>query len=330
MEKIKILLLSASPENMNPLNLTEEAEAIQTKIRLSDYRDLLDFTPRWEVSPDKVIQALNENQPHIVHFSGHGKTKGINLISDDNHQSITVEADKLKVLFEAVKDNIQVVFLNNCFSEQSAHAISDVIDCTIGMNTAVENQSAIVFAASFYRAIGFGKSVQEAFEQGRAAVQFSRNGDVDTPVLIPRREIDPSRVFPLSFINNSPLIKYLSEDLKVLVKSGSEFISVQPEETAPISPNDYIFLKLKLKSESIVVIGISRIMKVEDAATSLAKVILPDWDSYNWTLKQGDKLFEPNELVKYTSIKLDKEVKLNGKPILKDSYNYYGVTPDID
>ena len=47
------------------------------------------------------------------------------------------------------------MILNACYSKKQAEAITQVIDCAIGMNDAIGDEAAITFAASFYRAIGF-------------------------------------------------------------------------------------------------------------------------------------------------------------------------------
>ena len=40
------------------------------------------------------------------------------------------------------------------------------------MNTTIGDEAAKLFAASFYRAIGFGRSIQDAFEQARVALML--------------------------------------------------------------------------------------------------------------------------------------------------------------
>src|SRR5690348_11295843 len=56
--------------------------------------------------------------------------------------------------------------LNACYTRVQAEAISDVIDYVIGMNATIGDKAASAFAASFYRAIGFGRSVKDSFDQG--------------------------------------------------------------------------------------------------------------------------------------------------------------------
>ena len=53
---------------------------------------------------------------------------------------------------------------------------------------------AIIFAAAFYRALGFGKSVQNAFVQARAALQLEGIPEEGTPQLFTKLGIDPDKV----------------------------------------------------------------------------------------------------------------------------------------
>lgn len=172
MSKMRVLFLAANPKDTSMLYLDEEIRAITQKIRSSDYPDSLELVSKWAVRADDLLQSLNELRPHIVHFSGHGNSEGKIALLDDNGTTKSVSQQTLTALFTALKDNIRVVFLNACYSQSQAQAIVSVIDYTIGMNTAISAQAAIVFAASFYRAIGFGRSVQQAFEQGKVSLML--------------------------------------------------------------------------------------------------------------------------------------------------------------
>lgn len=106
-----------------------------------------------------------------MHFSGHGSraSAGITLHGPDGG-SRAVSAAALRHLFDSAGDGVKLVVLNACYTEEQAVAINETVDCVVGMSDAIEDESARVFAASFYRAIAFGKSVRKAFEQGLAAI----------------------------------------------------------------------------------------------------------------------------------------------------------------
>jgi hypothetical protein len=195
--KIKIMFFSSNPDNVNQLHLDEEIRSIKEKIRGSEHRDRLDLISAWAVRPDDLLQELNEHKPTIVHFAGHGNEYGELILMNDMRQAITVSPSTLKALFSTLKDNIRLVVLNACYSRKQAIAIARVIDCVVGMNMAISDEAAINFAASFYRAIGFGRSVKEAFEQGKVSIMFDSNTEKNTPKLLSRVGVDPANIFPL-------------------------------------------------------------------------------------------------------------------------------------
>jgi hypothetical protein len=190
-----VLYLAANPATENGLALDVECREIEKKIRASEYRDSIRFISKWAVRPEDLIQYLNEFKPNIVHFSGHGSETWEIILQDDKRQPKPVGKDAILHLFSTMKDNIRLFFLNACFSHSQAEAISKVIDCTIGMRREISDNAAITFAARFYSALGFGRSVQEAFDQGIAALKLEEITEQDTPELLVRETIDPKELF---------------------------------------------------------------------------------------------------------------------------------------
>jgi hypothetical protein len=194
MDKIRALFLAANPLDTERLSLDKEIREIVSKIRSSEYRDLVELISIWAVRPDDLLQSLNTYKPQIVHFSGHGSSTGEIILVDRNGSAKPVPAVALKALFTTLKDNIQVVILNACFSKIQAEAIIQVVDCAIGMVAEIGDEAAITFISSFYRAIGFGRSVQDAFEQGKIALMLEGIPQENVPVLLNRPGINPSKI----------------------------------------------------------------------------------------------------------------------------------------
>ncbi len=167
MDRVRILFLAANPQG-SPLQLDREAREITAKIRAAEYRDSLELVTRWAVRPDDLQQALLETRPHILHFSGHGTPSDQIVLVDDRGQEKPVSKKALQHLLSVLKDNLQVVVLNACYSRPQAESITQCVDCAVGMNQAVGDEASILFAGSFYQALGFSRSVHEAFELGRS------------------------------------------------------------------------------------------------------------------------------------------------------------------
>jgi class 3 adenylate cyclase len=193
MDRIKVLFLAANPVGTPALRLDEEIREIQAKLRAAEHRDL-ELISRMAVGPDDLQQALLEHRPHVVHFSGHGSRAEKIALEAGDGTAKPVSKTALVRLFQVLKDNVRVILLNACYSRPQAEAITQVIDCAIGMNEAIGDRAAITFAASFYRALGFGRSVKEAFELGRAALLLEDSPEANTPELLIRSGVDPAAI----------------------------------------------------------------------------------------------------------------------------------------
>jgi|SRR5882724_227852 len=167
---------------------------IQRKVRASKHRDLIQFACRTAARADDLIQAFNEEQPQVVHFSGHGTSQNELIFLNDQRQLHPVSKRALETLFRTMRESIRVVVLNACFSEAQAVSITKHIDCAIGMKREIGDEAAIVFASSFYRALGFGHSVQRAFDEGLTAVELAGGTDSLVIRLLCRKGVDPSRI----------------------------------------------------------------------------------------------------------------------------------------
>jgi hypothetical protein len=160
---IKILFLASLPASVAQLDLGVEIRKIQERIQAAKHRDRIEVQSVWAVRPGDIRRALHEHSPHIVHFSGHGEA-GELIVEDDNGAVQPVTKVALGALFGLLKKSIRVVLLNACYSRLQAEAISEHIDCVIGMNSPVGDKAAIHFSATFYEGIAYGCSVQKAFD----------------------------------------------------------------------------------------------------------------------------------------------------------------------
>jgi len=197
MKKAKVLFFAADPlslgrEGMPRLELDAEVREIQAKVRASEHRDALKFDYRLAARRDDLLQALNEIKPDIVHFSGHGWSEGLFLMDSRGRRSDRMDRTDLAELFRIFRGKIRVVVLNACVSEPQAEAIADVVGCAIGMRGEISDEAAIAFGTAFYRALGFGQSVQAAFRQGRLAVPTPER---DRPQLLLRPGVDAGKIF---------------------------------------------------------------------------------------------------------------------------------------
>ncbi|WP_198661744.1 CHAT domain-containing protein [Lewinella sp. IMCC34183] len=167
---IKILVTAAAPKDLSRLRLDEEVKGIQEGIQISKERDKIKLVQRWAVTAISFQQALLDEEPNVVHFSGHGEEDGIYLENAQGKYQL-VPDEALEELFELFAPSIECVVLNACYSEHQAGLISKHIPYVIGMNEAIPDQAAIAFSVGFYRALGAGRDIPFAYKSGVVAIK---------------------------------------------------------------------------------------------------------------------------------------------------------------
>lgn len=181
--QITVLFLAANPLTQAQLRLDEEARAIREQLRLADFRDSIKFESRWAVRPSDILLAINECTPTIIHFSGHGAPSGELVLQDANGREKLVSIAAIAQTLKTASEDIRFLFVNSCFSRPQAESAVSFIEGAIGMMDSIGDDAARVFAAQFYSAIGFGKSVAVAFEQAKAALLLEDIRGEETPEL---------------------------------------------------------------------------------------------------------------------------------------------------
>ena len=193
--KIKILFLASNPVDTSALRLGKEVSEIDAKIEVGSARDSFELVQQHALRVSDLQHVLLRHRPHIVHFSGHGSATEQIVLEDDAGNSHFVTQQALTSLFKILKDNVRIVVLNACYSKPQAEAIGNVIDYTVGNNKGVGDKAAITFAAAFYRALAFGRSVELAFESARLELDLVKIPGSDTPELFVREGVDPTEPF---------------------------------------------------------------------------------------------------------------------------------------
>lgn len=191
---VKCVLFAANPIDTERLRLDMEIRQITTKVQESKYRDVLEIIPVMAARPDDLLLALNRYHPQIIHFSGHATSAGAIVLEDEEGAAKPVSTDALVALFTTLKAHIRLVILNACFATHQAEAIISVIDTAIGMNQMITDRAAIKFIAAFYRALGFGCSIQAAFDQGVTALLLEGITEANTPQLLVRPGVDAASI----------------------------------------------------------------------------------------------------------------------------------------
>lgn len=162
----KILFMAANPKNTQSLNLNTEYRTLQQEMRQGSKRDNFQWlSPIFAATLTEMMRGLNQ-QPNIIHFSGHGLNKGL-VLEDNKAYAQVVTNEMLDLLFKDLKGIVQIIVLNCCYSTTQAEFLSKLGCYVLGYNTPVGDKIAHSFAKGFYMGLSDGKDFKNALSSGR-------------------------------------------------------------------------------------------------------------------------------------------------------------------
>ena len=179
-----ILFLAVNPDDSARLRLDAEFRDIGESLRRAELRDRFELKSRGALRADDLRRALLEEQPCVVHFSGHGEGESGLLLEDADGAGQTLDTAALAELFGLVQPGIRCVLLNACYSEVQARAVARHVDYVIGMAAAVADAAARKFALAFYDALGAGRDYEQAYRLGVNALRAEFPQEQHVPVLV--------------------------------------------------------------------------------------------------------------------------------------------------
>jgi len=183
LEQLRILVAYSSPPELGTIDADEDVSRIEAltgdDISVQVERDL------WRGDLKDAIETF---KPHVFHFIGHGEAGRIALFADEKELQLrTLKSDKSMADWcdsETVSDLFsnhrpRLVFLHACrgaasfsrslesFTSMARELVYRDIPAVIGMQFAIANEDASVFAEAFYRELAKGSPVDEAVSVGR-------------------------------------------------------------------------------------------------------------------------------------------------------------------
>lgn len=186
-----ILIAAANSSNDTRLRLDVEVRDIREGLRLAKHRDQFVLEQQWATRVRDLRRAIQDHQPTIVHFCGHGAgDKGL-VLEDNDGKSQLVSTEALANFFELFSDEVECVVLNACFSEVQAKEIVKHIPYVIGMSEAIGDKAAIEFAVAFYDSLASGKDYEKAYKFGCSAIEMAGISGSLTPKFLKKDNIAP-------------------------------------------------------------------------------------------------------------------------------------------
>ena len=176
-----ILILSANPKSTSALRLDLEVRHIREALKLSRSRDNFKLESREAVRWKDIRRAIEDLQPVIVQFSGHGNGENGLAVEDEDGTVRLVTSDALMRMFKLFPC-VQCVVLNACHSETQARAIHKHVPCVVGMSLSIGDRAAREFSEAFYDGLGSGRNYKDAYELGLSGI--ANDVEVWTPILL--------------------------------------------------------------------------------------------------------------------------------------------------
>jgi hypothetical protein len=202
MTKHTILFLAANPQGADGsgfdpeaqrVALDQEASAIDKELRLSGRRDSFEFMTRWAAQPLDLLRELRSLKPTVIHFSGHGGHGGLFFQTPTGAAQLVTPA-AIAEAFGAAGSSVRLVVLSASYSEATAVALIDHVDCVVGTSGVLSDDAAKAFARGFYGALGDLESVAAACQQGNAAISLEGLSEANRPQLKIRAGADATRM----------------------------------------------------------------------------------------------------------------------------------------
>jgi hypothetical protein len=220
-QKVRILFLSSNPWNLSRILVDEEAREVFEKIHEGPYRDHFELHNHVAVRPIDLQRLLLRYRPHIVHFSGHGSKRERIILSGTNGQGKAIDQQGFAKVLALYNRHVRLVLLNACFTKTQARSISKVVNYSIGTSRAIGDKVCVAFAGAFYRALGFGKSVKDAFESARAELVLTKMSRSRGIELFIRNGIGENDSFPRVKKHRNSTCRAMSKNL--VLKAETRF-----------------------------------------------------------------------------------------------------------
>ena len=205
-EILRVLFVTANPEAVERtvehpdgsvettgvwLRVDYEVRQVREMLKKSKYRDLVTIEQLPAATTSDLLEGLNEHRPHVVHFSGHANSLGLLMENDAGTQvGDGLDFSLLARLLGATDEPPRLVVLNACESLAGAEDLLQTIPTVIAMSEAIDDASAVVFAARFYSGVASAQSVASALEQAKVAMEAASLDGSHVPEARSRDDVD--------------------------------------------------------------------------------------------------------------------------------------------
>ena len=166
---VKVLFIGA--EKGTNLDLTGQLKRIRKAVTGHGKDNKIEIAALFNAPAPDIIQAVNQEQPTIVHLSG--RQEGGNIMLHDRKGRLSpFDADRLASALASTNSRfLKLVILDTCYSMQQAKRLTARgVGYAIGIYDAIADDVAIDYYATFYSQIASGSSLRIAMNVARDVV----------------------------------------------------------------------------------------------------------------------------------------------------------------
>lgn len=195
--QVRLALLVTNPDLQAPLQTAIEARDIQRAIQSSV--NGASFAIKVVLAPtfDDLIDALNQFDPQILHFSGHGGGSALLLDNERASQDGGEVIDFAMVarLLASTSAKVKLLVLAACDTVTGAECLLGTGRSVVAMSDSIDDEAACAFSARFYKSLADGASIRNSLEQAKLLLDQKGYDDANLPTLLTSIGKDGDRKF---------------------------------------------------------------------------------------------------------------------------------------
>ena len=264
----RVLLVTSTPDDQDFIDANTELDLISEIFRDGNNRKKFEIDIKHNIMKGSFQYKLDDFNPHIVHFSGHGTKKG-KLVFQDGEE---IDPVVLKNIFNNVK-SIELIFLSACYSIKQVDELKKIsnIKNIIGMNDKIAPYIANVFATHFYKNYTKRENVHIAFTNAMNNFKQIYKSILDPETLKPH---DPDTLIQL-IKTDKKHVDGNSSSSKEIEEDNTKYLQFDFVQKDPI-PNDLFYQMQRCVSKYEEEVSIKKIDPVlfwNSDSSNISKII---------------------------------------------------------
>lgn len=184
--QVRLALLVSNPEQNASLQTMIEARDIQKAIQSASKGTRFNVKVVLAPTFDDLIDALNQFDPQIVHFSGHGGGSALLLDNESAGQDggEVLDFDIVARLLASTSAKVRLMVLAACDTVAGAECLLAPSRSIVAMSDSIDDEAACAFSARFYKSLADGATLRNSLEQAKLLLEQKGYEDADLPTLL--------------------------------------------------------------------------------------------------------------------------------------------------